>query len=61
MASEESPKRTCFVVMGFGKKTDFETGRTLDLDKTYKEHHQAAPSPTPAWNARAPTRYRTPG
>ena len=24
--------RTCFVVMGFGKKTDFETGRTLDLD-----------------------------
>jgi hypothetical protein len=36
MASEESPKRTCFVVMGFGKKTDFETGRTLDLDKTYK-------------------------
>lgn len=29
-------KRTCFVVMGFGKKTDFETGRTLDLDKSYK-------------------------
>ncbi len=29
-------KGTCFVVMGFGKKTDFETGRTLDLDKTYK-------------------------
>ena len=27
---------TCFVVMGFGKKTDFETGRTLDLDKSYK-------------------------
>jgi hypothetical protein len=26
---------TCFVVMGFGKKTDFETGRTLDLDKSY--------------------------
>ena len=26
----------CFVVMGFGKKTDFETGRTLDLDKSYK-------------------------
>lgn len=26
----------CFVVMGFGKKTDFESGRTLDLDKTYK-------------------------
>ena len=28
-------QRTCFVVMGFGKKTDFESGRTLDLDKTY--------------------------
>ena len=27
---------SCFVVMGFGKKTDFETGRTLDLDKTYR-------------------------
>lgn len=27
---------TCFVVMGFGKKTDFETGRVLDLDKTYR-------------------------
>ena len=24
------------MVMGFGKKTDFETGRTLDLDKTYR-------------------------
>jgi len=38
MPPEESPKPkgTCFVVMGFGKKTDFETGRTLDLDKTYK-------------------------
>ncbi len=27
---------TCFVVMGFGKKTDFETGRTLDLDMSYQ-------------------------
>jgi len=27
---------TCFVVMGFGKKTDFETGRVLDLDKSYR-------------------------
>lgn len=26
----------CFVVMGFGKKTDYETGRTLDLDATYE-------------------------
>lgn len=32
----EEPTRTCFVVMGFGKKTDFETGRTLDLDKSYR-------------------------
>ena len=31
-----STQGTCFVVMGFGKKTDFETGRTLDLDKTYR-------------------------
>lgn len=30
------PQGTCFVVMGFGKKTDFETGRTLDLEKSYK-------------------------
>lgn len=28
--------KTCFVVMGFGKKTDFETGRVLDLDKSYR-------------------------
>ena len=27
---------SCFVIMGFGKKTDFATGRTLDLDKSYK-------------------------
>src|SRR5262249_1682355 len=27
---------TCFVVMGFGKKTDYATGRVLDLDQTYK-------------------------
>jgi hypothetical protein len=33
MANE---KGTCFVVMGFGKKTDFESGRTLDLDKSYR-------------------------
>ena len=29
-------RRVCFVVMGFGKKTDFESGRTLDLDATYE-------------------------
>ncbi len=30
------PKGTCFVVMGFGKKTDFQTGRVLDLNKSYQ-------------------------
>jgi tetratricopeptide (TPR) repeat protein len=30
------PQKTCFVVMGFNKKTDYATGRTLDLDKTYR-------------------------
>ena len=29
-------EKTCFVIMGFGKKTDFETGRTLDLDMSYQ-------------------------
>ena len=28
---------TCFVVIGFGRKTDFATGRVLDLDKTYEQ------------------------
>lgn len=31
----KSPKR-CFVVMGFGIKTDLATGRQLDLDKSYR-------------------------
>lgn len=34
--NQTGERGTCFVVMGFGKKTDFETGRTLDLDKTYR-------------------------
>ncbi|CAE6872317.1 tetratricopeptide repeat-containing protein [Paraburkholderia domus] len=29
--------KLCFVIMGFGKKTDYETGRTLDLNATYGE------------------------
>ena len=33
-ASEE--KKRCFVVMGFGIKTDLATGRELNLDKSYK-------------------------
>ena len=28
--------KTCFVVMGFGKKTDYTKPKTFDLDKTYK-------------------------
>jgi hypothetical protein len=28
--------KRCFVVMGFGTKTDFETGRKLDLNKSYR-------------------------
>ena len=28
---------TCFVVIGFGRKTDFATGRVLDLDATYEQ------------------------
>ncbi len=28
-------KKMCFVVQGFGKKTDFRTGRKLDLDASY--------------------------
>jgi hypothetical protein len=35
-AGKPNGEKVCYVVMGFGKKTDFETGRTLDLDKTYK-------------------------
>lgn len=33
----DSDSGLCFVVMGFGKKTDYETGRTLDLNATYRE------------------------
>lgn len=30
-------RRRCFVVMGFGVKTDLATGRQLNLDKSYKK------------------------
>lgn len=33
---KQKEKLTCFVVMGFGIKTDLATGRQLDLNKTYK-------------------------
>ena len=29
-------KKKCFVIMGFGEKTDLATSRILDLDKTYR-------------------------
>lgn len=29
-------KKTCFVAIGFGPKTDYESGRVLDLDKTFE-------------------------
>lgn len=38
----EKLKKICFVIMGFGKKTDYSTGKTLDLDKTYKNIIQPA-------------------
>lgn len=34
--------KVCMVIMGFGKKTDYSTGRTLDLDKTYSNIIQPA-------------------
>lgn len=36
ISTTASAQPTCFVVMGFGKKTDFETGRVLDLDTSYR-------------------------
>lgn len=35
--TQEKKSKTinCFVIIGFGMKTDFSTGRVLDLDKTY--------------------------
>ncbi len=30
-------KKICFVIMGFGKKKDPDTNRTIDLDATYKK------------------------
>jgi nucleoside 2-deoxyribosyltransferase len=29
--------KLCFVIMGFGKKTDYKSGKTLNLDATYNE------------------------
>lgn len=30
-------KKTCFVITGFGRKTDFQTGMAFDLEKTYQQ------------------------
>ncbi|MCP1121279.1 DUF4071 domain-containing protein [Robbsia andropogonis] len=38
----DDEKKLCFVVMGFGKKTDPESGRTLDLNATWQEIIQPA-------------------
>lgn len=39
---KKDDRPVCFVVMGFGRKTDFESGRTLDLDATYEAIIQPA-------------------
>ena len=33
---DANTKLICFVVMGYGKKTDFQQNKTFDLDKSYK-------------------------
>ncbi len=35
-------RKICFVIMGFGKKKDPDTNRTIDLDETYKKIIQPA-------------------
>lgn len=37
-------KKMCFVVQGFGEKTDFRTGRKLDLDASYDVIKEAVES-----------------
>ena len=34
--SKQMSKKTCFVIIGYGIKTDHHTGREIDLDKTFK-------------------------
>src|SRR5262245_47944050 len=36
MNNTNEKKKRCFVTMGFGVKTDYATGRNLDLNKTYR-------------------------
>ncbi|HTE24179.1 tetratricopeptide repeat-containing protein [Flavitalea sp.] len=35
-SNDSSQRKRCFVVMGFGTKTDYATGRKLDLNKSYR-------------------------
>ena len=35
MATVTPRKKRCFVVMGFGIRTDYATGRRIDMDRTY--------------------------
>src|SRR5262245_7536029 len=44
MANADDKKKTCFVVMGFGDKTDFQSvpPRVLDLNRTYEDIIQPA-------------------
>jgi tetratricopeptide (TPR) repeat protein len=35
-SNDSSERKRCFVVMGFGTKTDYATGRKLDLNKSYR-------------------------
>ena len=37
LPAQASKQLTCFVVIGFGSKTDYSTGRVLNLDKTYQQ------------------------
>jgi tetratricopeptide (TPR) repeat protein len=32
----EPTQKTCFIIIGYGKKMDYATGREIDLDKTYE-------------------------
>src|SRR5215475_13999720 len=36
LARREDPMPSCFVIMGYGKKTDFKQNKNFDLDKTYR-------------------------
>lgn len=41
-STEAARQLTCFVVTGFGKKTDYVTGRVLNLDQTFRQLVQPA-------------------